>query len=75
MTVKRDTFDTITTYEVETEAVIENCSTNIGALESCCYAFLVKSLKKYMGVHGIFGTQEEKLFSAFWVFLHARMIY
>ena len=49
MTVKRNTFDIIATYELKTEVNIDNCSTDIGALESCSSAFLVKSLEKYMG--------------------------
>ena len=48
MTVKRNTFDTITTYEVASQTAIEICSTNIDALEYCLSAFLVKNLEKYM---------------------------
>ena len=48
MTVKRNTFDTITTYEVASQTAIEICSTNIDALEHCLSAFLVKNLEKYI---------------------------
>ena len=76
MTVKRNTFDIITTYELKTEVNIDNCSTDIGALESCSSAFLVNSLEKYMGgcLWNIWYTRAEN-FSAFWIFIHARMIH
>lgn len=64
MTVKRNTFDIIATYELKTEVNIDNRSTDIGALESCSSAFLVKSLEKYMGgcLWNIWYTRAENLF-------------
>ena len=49
MTVKRNAFNTITTYEIASETAIEICATNIDALQYCLSAFLVKNLEKYMG--------------------------
>ena len=46
--MKWNTFRIITTFEPELEAVIERRSINMDALECCCSALVVKSLKKCM---------------------------
>ena len=50
MTVKQNTYDDFTNYEEESEAAIERSSTNAGALECCCSAFVLKNIGKYMGM-------------------------